>query len=60
MEDKCDLCGESKSSGHILCGCKIAREAWSETKFMLDSLGRSPKDFLDVVWLLMGFPSEKD
>ncbi|KAK9984138.1 hypothetical protein SO802_033663 [Lithocarpus litseifolius] len=59
-EDKCDLCGESESSGHILWGCKVAKEAWSETKFKIDRLGRPPKDFLDVLWLLMASSGEKD
>ena len=59
-EDKCDLCGECESSGHILWGCKVAKEAWSETSFKLDRLDRPPKDFLDVVWLLMASSSEKD
>lgn len=49
MDDKCDLCGESKSSGHILWGCTIAREAWNKTKFKLDRPNRSPKEFIDVV-----------
>lgn len=59
-EDKCYLCGEGESSGHILWGCKVAEEAWKETKFKLVRLGRPPMDFLDVVWLLMSSPSEKD
>lgn len=54
------MCGEGESSGHILWGCKVAMEAWKETKFKLDRLGRPPTDFLDVVWLLMAYPGEKD
>ena len=60
LEDNCDLCGECESSGHILWGCKVAKEAWSETKFMIDRLDRPLKDFFDVVWLLMTSSGEKD
>ncbi|XP_050259013.1 uncharacterized protein LOC126704013 [Quercus robur] len=56
----CDLCGECESSGHILWGCKVAKEAWSETSFKLDRLDCPPKEFLDVVWLLMASSGEKD
>ena len=59
-EDKCDLCGECESLGHILWGCKVAKEAWSETSSKLDRLNRPLKDFLNVVWLLMASSSEKD
>ena len=59
-EDKCDLCGECESSGHILWGCKVTKETWSETSFKLDRLDRPPKDFLNVVWLLMASSGEKD
>ena len=59
-EDKCDFCGECESSGHILWGCKVAKEAWSETCFKLDRLDRPLRDFLDVVWLLMASSGEKD
>ena len=46
--------------GHIFWGCKVAKDAWSETSFKLDRLDRPPKDFLDVVWLLMASSGEKD
>ena len=42
-KDKCDFCGDSESSGHILCGCMIAKETWNETKFRIDNLIQPPK-----------------
>ena len=54
------MCGECESAGHILWGCKVAKDAWSETSFKLDRLDRPPKDFLDVAWLLMASSGEKD
>ena len=57
-EDKCDFCGESESSGHALWGCVIAKETWAETKFRLDKLIQPPKEFLDMVWLLLESPRE--
>ena len=59
-EDTCDLCGECESSGHILWGCKVAKEAWSETMFKIDRLDQPLKDFLDMVWLLKASSGEKD
>ena len=59
-EDKCDFCGESESAGHILWGCLIAKETWNATKLKLPNLSQLPKDFLDVVWLLMEEPGEKN
>ena len=59
-EDKCDFCGDSESSGHILSGCMIAKETWNETKFRIDNLIQPPKDFLDMVWLLMEAQGEKN
>lgn len=38
----------------------IAKETWVETKFRLDNLIQPPKDFLDVVWLLMESLGEKN
>ncbi|KAL0003137.1 hypothetical protein SO802_016918 [Lithocarpus litseifolius] len=57
---RCDLCEESESSGHILWGCHIAREAWNEKSLKLDCPSRSPKEFIEVVWLLMETPGEKN
>ena len=59
-EDNCDFCGESESAGHILRGCLIAKETWNATKLKLPNLSQLPKDFLDVVWLLMEEPGEKN
>ena len=60
LEDNCDLCGECESSDHILWGCRVARQAWSETKFRIGSLDYPPKDFIDVVCLLMTSSGAKD
>nr|POF10147.1 hypothetical protein CFP56_77128 [Quercus suber] len=60
LEDRCVLCEESESLGHILWGCHIAREAWNETSLKLDSPSQSPKEFIDVVWLLMETLGEKN
>ena len=60
LEDNCDLCGEYESSGHILWGCRVAREAWSESKLRIGNLDRPPMDFIDVVWLLMTSAGEMD
>ena len=57
-EDFCDFCGESESSGHALWGCVIAKETWAETKFRIDKLIHPPKEFLDVVWLLLESPGD--
>ena len=59
-EDKCDFCGDSESSGHILWGCMIAKETWNETKFKIDNLIQPLNNFLDMVWLLMETPKEKN
>ena len=57
-EDFCDFCGESETSGHALWGCVIAKETWAETKFRIDKLIHPPKEFLDVVWLLLESPGD--
>lgn len=31
----CDVCGESETSGHVLWGCKTAKEVWGATKLKL-------------------------
>ena len=49
QEDKCDLCGLSESSGHILWGCNVAATVWSGTKIKLLSLPGPHLDFLDIV-----------
>ena len=49
-DDVCDLCGGSESSGHILWGCKVAREVWSNTRLKLPLLEVIPRDFVDIVW----------
>ncbi|KAL0016440.1 hypothetical protein SO802_003509 [Lithocarpus litseifolius] len=60
LKDRCDLCEESESSGHILWGCHIAREAWNEKSLKLDCPSRSPREFIEVVWWLMETPGEKN
>ncbi|XP_050251532.1 uncharacterized protein LOC126698394 [Quercus robur] len=39
-------------------GCVIAKETWAETKFRIDKLIHPPKEFLDVVWLLLESPGD--
>ena len=48
-DDVCDLCGGCESSGHILWGCKMAREVWSNTRLKLPMLEVIPRDFVDIV-----------
>ncbi|XP_075650882.1 uncharacterized protein LOC142621501 [Castanea sativa] len=56
-DDDCDLCGGCEKSGHILWGCKVAGEVWSNTKMKLPSMEIIPVDFVDIVWdILKGWP----
>ena len=48
-DDVCDLCEGCESSGHILWGCKVAREVWSNTRLKLPMLEVIPRDFVDIV-----------
>ena len=48
-DDMCDLGRGCESSGHILWGCKVAREVWSNTRLMLPLLEVIPRDFVDIV-----------
>ena len=57
QEDKCDLCGLSESSGHILWGCNVAATVWSGTKIKLLSLPGPHLDFLDIVWIMENCPA---
>ncbi|KAL0009841.1 hypothetical protein SO802_004949 [Lithocarpus litseifolius] len=50
VEDCCDQCGSSESSGHVLWGCKLASEVWSELKLKLPSLLNQMQEFIEVVW----------
>ena len=47
--DVCDLCGGYETSGHILWGCKVAGEVWSNTRLKLPLLEVIPRDFVDIV-----------
>lgn len=57
--DKCDFCGEKETSGHILWGCKIAKDAW-ELSSKLGNTNITPELFVDVFWLLQEDKNEKD
>ena len=59
-EDGCDFCGESKSSGHILWSCTIAKETWMEVGINCSILTQTPTEFFDVVWFMMNTEGEKD
>jgi len=49
--DECDLCGGCETSGHILWGCKVAGEVWSNTRIKLPSMEVIPRDFVvDIMW----------
>lgn len=46
----CDVCGENETSGHVLWGCKTAKEACGATKLKLSFLPESHTKFLDIMW----------
>ena len=59
MEDCCDFCGESESSGHILWSCTIAKETWKEVGINCSILSQTPTEFLDV-WFMKNTEGEND
>ena len=50
MDEKCDICGSAKSSGHALWSCKIAEAVWSCTRLKLPCFQEPPRDFIDIMW----------
>ena len=59
-DDRCDLCGGCETFGHILWGCKVAGEVWSNTRLKLPSAVVTPRDFIDVVWEILSRRPEID
>lgn len=49
-DEKCELCGSYKTSGHALWGCTVAGEVWGNTRLKLPYLESMPRDFIDIVW----------
>ena len=50
IEDCCDQCGLSESSGHILWGCKLSLEVWSESRLKLPYILGQMQEFIELVW----------
>ena len=50
IEDHCDLCGLSESSGHTLWGCKLAAEIWGDSRRRLPAVLNQPQEFLEIIW----------
>ena len=59
-EEYYDFCGENVSLGHILWSCKIVKETWSEVGLNCNISPSTPKEFLDVLWIMMDSQGEKD
>ncbi|XP_075658874.1 uncharacterized protein LOC142628714 [Castanea sativa] len=53
QDDVCLLCGCSKTTGHILWGCRYAKNVWSDTKIKLPLVPDSLGDFGNVMWEIM-------
>ena len=52
MDDKCDICGERETSGHILWSCVTAKDTWKELKIRNANLIPPLEAFIDVLWWL--------
>ena len=50
--DRCDICGQSESSGHSSWSCKVAETDWSNTKLKLPYFQDPSRDFIDIVWAI--------
>ena len=50
IEDGCDQCGLSESSGYILWGCKLASKVWSESRLKLPYIPNQMQEFIELVW----------
>lgn len=58
--DKCVLCRECESIGHILWSCRIALEVWKVSGIKLPNGCYPQEEFIDIVWKLKEGPSELD
>ena len=52
MDDKCDICGERETSGHILWSCVTAKDTWKELKIRNANQIPPLEAFIDVFWWL--------
>ena len=50
IEDDCDQCGLSESTGHVFWGCKLAAKVWGASRLKLPAIPKQPYEFLDLVW----------
>ena len=60
MDDKCNLCRERETLGHILWSCETAKETWDVLNIKVTNLNSSIEEFIDVVWLLREDEGDKD
>ena len=60
LDDKCSLCGERETSGHILWSYETARETWDVLNIKVTNLNAPMEEFIDVVWLLWKDEGDKD
>ena len=51
-DDKCDICSERETSGHILWSCAIAKDTWEELKIRHANQIPPLEAFIDVLWWL--------
>ena len=49
LDDKCSLCGERETSGHILWSYETARETWDVLNTKVTNLNAPMEEFIDVV-----------
>ena len=59
-DDKCNLCKERETSGHILWSCETTREAWDVLNIKVTNLNAPIEEFIDVVLLLWEDEGDKD
>ena len=60
MDDKCNLCRERETLGHILWSRETAKETWDVLNIKVTNLNSSIEEFIDVVWLLREDEGDKD
>ena len=59
-DDKCDICGERETTGHILWSCNTAKETWAELKVRQTDRTPPLEEFIDVFWWLREHSVVKD
>lgn len=60
VKENCVFCGERKTSGHTLWGCKTAIDVWKESGIKLPNGILPQGEFIDLVWNLMEKPDDFD